>query len=199
MNKKIVLVHRWYKAQTPEFPLGLAYIASYLKKYPKTEKKAIHTPLFVEIFCKFPNDNTWCIDTMNLGEVGRRINQKTARGWYRAVGHDSAIDGHVYRLVSDNPEINATNPVPNFNKGRINDISTNYVSNSSLIGDVKAEIAIDTDVWLRFNRRAIAGMPLGTSSYSVTIKSLSSITGLGNTGNQMQSVQRIEHNGKMSW
>jgi fibro-slime domain-containing protein len=176
-----------------------ARIASYLKNYPKTEKKAIHTPLFVEIFCKFPNDNTWCIDTMNLGEVGRRINQKTTRGWYRAVGHDSAIDGRVYRLVSDNPEINATNPVPDFNKGRINNISTNYVSNSSLIGDVKAEIAIDTDVWLRFNRRAIAGMPLGTSSYSVTIKSLSSITGLGNTGNQMQSVQRIEHNGKMSW
>ncbi len=33
MNKKIVLVHKWYETDTPEFPLGIAYLASYLRKY----------------------------------------------------------------------------------------------------------------------------------------------------------------------
>jgi len=105
-------------------------------------------------------------------------------------------------LVSDNNSTistNITNSIPPFVNGRIKNITTNYLPTDDPTQDIKAQIAIDTDVWLRFNRRAIAGMPLGTSSYSVTIKSISSTTGIGHTGQLMESVQKVEHNGKMSW
>ena len=178
-----------------------ARVASRLQNYPETEKKSIHTPLFVEIFCKIPNNRVWCEESMNMKEVGL-FSEKSSRGWYIAVEHNSSMDGRVIRLNSDkNDTIDAIypTPMPNFKRGRINNVYTNYVSSGIPSAETIAEIAIETDVWLRFNNRAVAGYPLGTPSYRVKIKSLSSTTGAGNTGNIMQSVQKVEHNGKMSW
>jgi len=177
-----------------------ARVVSYTDIYPKTERHSIETPLFAEIFCHDEN-RSWCDETMNMATIGRNINQKTDRGWYLAVEHDSLVDGRVFRLVSDNPEIKAIypDPIPAFDHGRIDDIVTKYLSDEDPQEEVKAQIAIDTDVWLRFNTQNIPGMPLGTSSYTVTIKTISSTTGAGTTGNLMQSVQKVEHNGKMSW
>ncbi|NEW60098.1 hypothetical protein GSY74_02275 [Sulfurovum sp. bin170] len=179
-----------------------ARVVSEVKYYPATEKKIKKTPLFVEIFCKFPDNISWCKDTMNLGIIGEDIGQKTEGGWYLAHKHDTATDGGVIRLVSDNPtEIgtNHTENIPPFVNGKIDGIVTRYIPNSALNGEIKAEIAIDTDVWLRFNKRAIVGMPLGTSSYSVILKGISSTSGVGDGGNGIESVKKVEHNGKMTW
>jgi hypothetical protein len=178
-----------------------ARVVSYLKYYPETDKKMIETPLFAEIFCKKIDDKEWCENNMSLKVIGKDIGHKTNRGWYLANHHDSTTDGRVIGLVSDNPMISTNYSASNsiFVEGRINGILTNYVPNTDISGEESAEIAIDTDIWLRFNKRAIAGMPLGTSSYSVTMKGASSTTGAGDAGNLMQSVHRIEHNGKMTW
>jgi len=176
-----------------------ARVASYTEQYPETQKLEIETPLFVEIFCLDAN-RSWCDETMNMATIGRNINQKTDRGWYRAIEHDNLTDGKVYQLVSDNPliEVRHPTPLPPFNNGRIDGISTYYVGDA-LTQDIKAQIAIDSDVWLRYNTRLVPNMPMGTATYGITIKSLSSTTGAGDAGNLMESVQHVEHNGKMSW
>ncbi len=177
-----------------------ARVVSRVSSYPPTDRKSILTPLYAEIFCKkVESDNRWCRDTMNLANLGTTIS-KTVRGWYLAKEHNSTTDGGVIKLVSDNSDIvtNYTDSIPPFVNGKISGITTNYMS-ENVEGENKAEIAIYTDIWLRFNRRSVAGTPLGTSSYSVVIQGISSTTGAGNTGHLMQSVQKVEHNGKMSW
>jgi len=176
-----------------------ARVASYTDIYPETQKLEQETPLFIEIFCHDEN-RSWCDETMEMKNIGRNISQKTDFGWYRAVEHNSATDGKVVALISDNPDMGVRypTPLPPFDEGRLDGIYT-YYKGSGITENVVAQIAIDSDVWLRYNTHNIPGMPLGTSSYTVEIKSISSTTGAGNTGNLMQSVQHVEHNGKMSW
>jgi hypothetical protein len=180
-------------------------ISSYVKEYPTTDKKSINTPLFVEIFCKTNDSNqSWCESEMKLETVGEKIGGKTSRGWYLAKNHNSSSEGQVSKLVVIPPNdsdvsVTPTTALPPFTNGKIKDITTHYLPNNEPSTAVRAEIAIDTDVWLRFNRRAVIGMPLGTSSYFINIKAISSTTGAGNTGNLIEAVQKTEHNGKMSW
>jgi len=179
-----------------------ARIVSHVKNYPETEKMSVNTPLFVEIFCLTKTETqTWCRDTMNLKTVGKSIGQKTYEGWYLAKKHDSITEGSVKRLVSLHNDINTniTTVFSPFKKGKIKDIQTFYNGEGDLLESINAEIAIDTDVWLRFNKKPITGMPLGTSSYFIKLKALSSTTGEGNTGNLIESVKKVEHNGKIAW
>jgi hypothetical protein len=182
-----------------------ARISSYVKEYPTTDKKSINTPLFVEIFCKTNDSNqSWCESEMKLETVGEKIGGKTSRGWYLAKNHNSSSEGQVSKLVVIPPNdsdvsVTPTTALPPFTNGKIKDITTHYLPNNEPSTAIRAEIAIDTDVWLRFNRRAVIGMPLGTSSYFINIKAISSTTGAGNTGNLIEAVQKTEHNGKMSW
>jgi len=182
-----------------------ARVSSYVKEYPTTDKKSINTPLFVEIFCKKQDSNeSWCKDTMKLGTVGEVISSKTNRGWYLAKNHDSNTEGKVSNLVvlpPNDSDVSVTpmSVFPPFVNGKIKAINTHYLLKNEPITAIRAEIAIDTDVWLRFNRRAIIGMPLGTASYFINIKAISSTTGAGDTGNLIETVQKTEHNGKISW
>jgi hypothetical protein len=122
-------------------------------------------------------------------------------GWYLANKHDSSTEGTVKELISLDEDIstNKTDTFPAFNKGKINNIKTFYNKKEELKESIKAEVAIDTDVWLRFNNKNVAGMPEGTSSYFIKLKALSSTTGAGETGNLIETVKKVEHNGKMEW
>lgn len=179
-----------------------ARVSSYLENYPATNKKSINTPLFVELFCLTKTEHqTWCRDTMNIKSIGKRIGQKTYEGWYLAHQHNSSTEGTVHALISQNDDIsvNPTTNIPPFIEGKINDIETFYNKDGDLSQSIEAQIVIDTDVWLRFNKESILGMPKGTSSYTIKMKSISSTTGAGNTGNLVESVKKVEHNGKISW
>jgi len=175
-----------------------ARVASYVKNYPETEKKSIKTPLFVEIFCRTKDSvQTWCRDIMNIKEIGQRIGQKTYKGWYLAHKHDSNTEGVVKELISKHSDIstNKTTNIPPFVEGKIESIKTFYNKGTNLIKSIKAQIDIDTDVWLRFNKQNKDA----NASYIINMKSISSTTGAGNTGNTIESVKKVEHNGKMSW
>jgi hypothetical protein len=136
---------------------------------------------------------------MKLNNIGRN-SHKTENGWYLAKDHNSTVDGKVNRLISNNADVilQNANHVPDFIDGRVDTIETKY-ANEALEGTNKAEIAIDSDIWLRFNTKNIQGMPQGTSSYSVTFKGIADATGVGKRGHMLQQRPPIERNGKMSW
>ncbi|SFV69784.1 hypothetical protein MNB_SV-14-37 [hydrothermal vent metagenome] len=175
-----------------------ARVSSYSDNYPETAKKSINTPLFVEIFCRTHESNqSWCRDTMNMKNIAKRIGQKTYRGWYLAYNHDSSTEGNINKITSQHNDIstNYTTTIPPFIHGKIDDIRTFYNKSGDLSESIRAKIVIDTDEWLKFNREDISGKPY----YIINMKSLSSTTGAGDTGNQIESVKKVEHNGKMSW
>ncbi len=178
-----------------------ARVASIMKSFPETNKKVIKTPLYVEIYCKVLGNRDWCDSTMNLQNIGRN-SHKTDDGWYLAKEHNSTVDGGITNILhSSHSDINTslnTLPMPVFVDGRIDDVSTIY-KDINLTGLEKAEIAIPSDVWLRFNTKNIIGMEQGTSSYSVTFKGIADTTGVGENGNMLQRRPQVERNGKMSW
>ncbi len=176
-----------------------ARVASIMKSFPETNKKVIKTPLYAEIYCKVLGNRDWCDNTMNLKNIGRN-SHKTDDGWYLAIEHNSTVDGKVNGLISDNNDVTLenANPVAEFIDGRVDNIETRY-TNETIEGTNKAEIAIDSDVWLRFNTKNIIGMEQGTSSYSVTFKGVADTTGVGENGNMLQRRPQVERNGKMSW
>ena len=176
-----------------------ARVASYRENYPETNKKHFDTPLFIEIFCKKPNDPQWCNDVMNLNNVTLQKGIRKIRGWHTTKNHDSLAEGQVYRLISNKDSITTNYPDNNctaFITGRIDDIQTSSTSTEERI---KAIIAIDSDVWLRYNKKVISGVPFGSSSYSVIIKNPSALTGIGENKTMIESANKVEHNGKMSW
>ncbi len=174
-----------------------ARVASSSEVYPETDKIVQETPLFIEIFCK-ENNQTWCEENMDLNHTGQVIQGETILGWYQAIGHNGSTDGNVSQLISSNPKIGTRGLAP-FVNGFMSSLETIYISDEALNGENQAEIAIESDVWLRFNRRAILGVPLGTSSYIVKIKGASSKTGIGEAGLEYKNPKRVEFNGKMSW
>ena len=172
-----------------------ARVVSYLEHYPETEKRVIDTPLFAEIFCKIPNNRAWCDETMSMSSIGMNISQKTDRGWYRAKEHNGNIDGEIIALVSPNSDINITyQDLKSFNKGRVDNIKVIYNGDD----EITATIRIYTDIWLGL-KQDDTNNTLSLSSYTVTIKNPSSTTGAGNAGGLVNRVQKVEHNGKMSW
>ena len=167
--------------------------------YPETAKKIVNTPLTVEIYCKATNNRAWCDETMNLKENGLN-GFRTDYGWYTAKNHDSSIDGHVIELKSSNPDI-ITQPtnIPNVKNGRIEHIQTKYAAGKLPNGETKSTISIVIDAWLRFSKQTIADFPVGTPYYTVTMKNVSSLTGIGDSGLQTESTKKLEHNGKLDW
>jgi hypothetical protein len=176
-----------------------ARVASLIKNFPETNKRVIKTPLYVEIYCKVLGNRNWCDTTMNLKNISRN-SYKTDNGWYLAIEHNSTVDGKINRLVSDNTDVRLRNilPIPDFVDGRVDTIETIYIA-EKIEGTNKAEIAIDSDIWLRFNTKNITGMPQGTSSYSVKFKDISNETGVGKRGYMLKQRPQIDRNGKMSW
>jgi len=178
-----------------------ARVVSYVKDYPETDKKSIQTPLFVEIFCKTKESNqTWCREKMKLNTLGERIGAKTYRGWYLAKKHDSTTEGHVHRLLVQPPhdadiQVTPMTTIPPFIDGRIKNIRTSYRWGTTPIEAITAKIEINTDSWLTFTQE-VGEL---NAIYSITLKPLSSTTGDGLAGKMLQSVQKTEHNGKMSW
>ena len=177
-----------------------ARVASLMESFPETNKKVIKTPLYVEIYCKVLGNRDWCDNTMNLQNIGRNT-YKTDKGWYLAIDHNSTVEGKINKLISSNNTIvvNNANPVADFIDGRIDNIETEY-ANETLAGIHKAEIAIDSDSWLRFNtKETVAGVSGYPSSYSVTFKSISNETGVGKRGYMLNQRPQVDRNGKMSW
>ncbi len=175
-------------------------IAAEKKNFPKTNRKVVKTPLSVEIYCKVVGNRDWCDNTMNLKNIGRNT-YKTDRGWYLAVEHNSTVDGKINSLISSNDSVvfKNANPIADFIDGRVDNIETEY-TNETLEGTNRADIAIDSDVWLRFNtKETVAGVSGHPSSYSVTFKSISNETGVGKRGYMLKQRPQVDRNGKMSW
>ena len=190
-----------------------ARVYSYLEHYPATQKETIRTPLFVEVYCQTitPTQN-WCRDTMQL--TNNRIigfGQKVYQGWYLNTQHDSATEGTASVLL--NVSGNANEVTTNYNaishdftNGKIDNVQTSLTV--PLADDnIEAEIEIQTDTWLRYNKQN----PNGNASYHVTFKPAGDIIGIpSNNGNADLGYNLmkdnngslngiIEKNGKISW
>jgi hypothetical protein len=174
-----------------------ARVISSRKHFPETSETSIQTPLYVEIFCKKPKNRAWCDITMNLNGIGR-TSHKTDDGWYLAKEHDGTTDGHITGLTSDNDHITPNYDTLDFTNGRIDGVSTSYNQDLNSTSS-SAEIAIESDTWLRFNKRNIVGLPNGTSSYTVLFKDISRTKGIGKNGYMLQRRPQAERNSKMSW
>ena len=154
--------------------LYFARVSSSLTHYPKTNQKSIHTPIFVEVYCrrKAPTQD-WCRDTMELTSNGMIANgKKTYQGWYLATNHDSSTEGSVLELKnisynSNKITTNYTSSIPPFNNGKIDNIQTLYI-NGDLNEKVTGEIEIVSDSWLRYKN----------SSYFVTFQFVSGLAGV---------------------
>ena len=186
--------------------LYFARVSSYLQHYPKTNKKSINTPLFVEVYCrKKATTQNWCRDTMEMTNHGMIGNgQKTYKGWYLATNHDSLTEGTVLELknISNNSNkitTNHTTSIPPFVNGKIEKIQTLYID-GELNEKVTGEIEIVSDSWLRHN----------SASYFVTFQSISGMAGIDvNTNNELgYNLMRnkkgtlngiTQQNGKISW
>ncbi len=186
-----------------------ARVASLMKSFPETSDNILNTPLSIEIYCKSPSHRSWCDNDMNLNNIARNTHKTDSRGWYLAKDHNSTVDGKVTQLSSsdENVILENTNPVANTIDGRISNINAKYTAD--IEGINKSEITIDSDIWLRFNTKTSQEK----SSYFVTFKSISGLTGVSVSANKnssgfgrnlMQGTDgklqgMIKHNGKMSW
>jgi len=186
-------------------------VSSYLKHYPATDKESIHTPLFVEVYCrtKTPSQD-WCRDTMKLTANGIiRNGNRTYKGWYLNTGHDSATEGEVTTLkVIKHTQDVVTNyaSIPhNFVNGKIDKIQTSLTTS---LGDdeIKAKIELVTSEWLRFNKKSNTK----NGFYTVTFKPAGQLVGVskntdGDIGYNLMRDNNgslngmVEKNGKMSW
>jgi hypothetical protein len=147
---------------------------------------------------------------MQLNSIARNTHKTDNLGWYQAIEHNNTVDGKINRLFSDSSDIviENANHIADFVDGKIRKIKIKYNSDT-IEGTNKSEITIDSDKWLRFNTNTAKE----NSSYFVTFKSVSGLTGVSvstdksNSGlgrNLMQGKDgelqgMIRHNGKMSW
>ena len=69
-----------------------------MENYPDEYEGASRTPISVLIYCK--HTKLWCSNM--IGDNGLN-GVKTVNGWYRAILHDSNIDGKVINFILDNP------------------------------------------------------------------------------------------------
>ena len=166
-------------------------------RFPETKNRLMHTAIVVELYCKVPQNRAWCDNTLDLKNIGLN-SRKTDQGWYVDRGHNSALDGNVTALVpSDSNFTVEPNVIPAFEKGRIRNVYVRY--NQPLNGVVETRVDIMTEPWLRASRDNIVGLPTGTPHFHLKLKSLSSLTGIGETANTIESKPQVEKNGKMDW
>jgi len=186
-------------------------VSSHLKHYPATDKESIHTPLFIEVYCRTKTaTQNWCRDTMQLTANGIiRNGNKTYKGWYLNSEHDSATEGNVTNLNvikrADAVSTNFTSISPNFVNGKIDKIQTSLTAQ---LADkkIKAKIEIVTSEWLRFNKKSTTE----NGFYTVTFKPAGQLVGVskntdGDIGYNLMRDNNgslngmVEKNGKMSW
>ena len=155
----------------------------------------VKTPINAFIYCK--KTISWC--SQKVGSNGIN-NDKTIYGWYRAIGHNSNIDGKVNSFIVSNPlcEVKPeANNLPNFNngvEGRIDNITTGYGGNS-----YPAKVRVDLNVteWLKYHRDSSRG---GVAFWKVTFRDKNATpSGVGESGNQIEIKTTTKPAKKISW
>ena len=125
---------------------------------------------------------------------------KTVNGWYRAILHDSNIDGKVINFILDNPlcEVNPkADKLPNFNEkkvGKILNITTGYSGNTF---PAKVEVNMEVSSWLKYNRDPSRnGIPFWRNTFRDKNATWS---GEGQAGNQIEIKTTTRPAKKIFW
>jgi hypothetical protein len=175
--------------------LYYATIAPDRENYGDEFEGYIKTPINAFIYCK--RTITWC--SQKIGANGLNSVQ-TINGWYRAINHDSNIDGKVNSFIISNSlsQVNPTaNNLPNFKDGvagRIDDIVTGYGGNS-----YPSEVIVDLDVssWLKYHKDPTRN---GIAFWKVTFRDKNgTLSGVGESGNRLDIKTTTRPSKKISW
>jgi len=175
--------------------LYYATIAPDRENYGDEYEGYIKTPINALIYCK--KTISWC--SQKIGSNGIN-NDKTIYGWYRAIEHNSSIDGKVNSFIVSNPlcEVNPkANRLPNFNEGvegRIDNITTGYSGNS-----YPAKVVVDLNVseWLKYHKDKSRD---GVAFWKVTFRDKNAtLSGVGESGNQVDIKTTTRPAKKISW
>jgi len=170
-------------------------IAPDMENYPDEYEGASRTPISVLIYCK--HTKLWCSNM--IGDNGLN-GVKTVNGWYRAILHDSNIDGKVINFILDNPlcEVNPkADKLPNFNEkkvGKILNITTGYSGNTF---PAKVEVNMEVSPWLKYNRDPSRnGIPFWRNTFRDKNETWS---GEGQAGNQIEIKTTTRPAKKIFW
>jgi len=181
--------------------IGVSKILYYASIIPDRENYGdefdgvVKTPINALIYCK--KTTAWC--SQKIGSNGLN-NVKTVDGWYRAIEHDSTIDGRVNAFIISNPLSKVTpdaNNLPNFNEGvegRIDDIVTGYGGNS-----YPSEVVVEMDVseWLKYHKDPARA---GVAFWKITFRDKNATwSGVGEAGNQVEIKTTTKPAKKISW
>jgi len=175
--------------------LYYATIAPDRENYEDEFDGVAKTPINALIYCK--NTIAWC--SKKIGSNGLN-NVKTVDGWYRAIGHDSNIDGKVNNFIISEPLFEVTpqaNELPNFLDGvagRIDNILTGYSGNS-----YPATVIVELDVtdWLKYHKDPARA---GVAFWKNTFRDKNSTwSGVGEAGNQVDIKTTTKPAKKISW
>ena len=160
--------------------------------YPRvnfTVSKVIRTPFNVDIFCNASESH--CRQTKLLANTKVESSPRKQDGFYLSVHHNVDADGMVTEL-SSSPKNVTTTPTPiKFTDGRNGEPLTKFNNCNS----PKSVVSITSSPALMY-------YPNGKLPYYVVEcikKEASDWTGIGQTGNVMDSKSNVEIEGKMDW
>ncbi len=175
--------------------LYYATIAPDRENYEDVFERSIKTPIDALIYCKYSID--WC--SQKIGSNGLN-NEKTMYGWYRAVEHNSEIDGKVINFTVSNQDANVkpnSSNLPNFNegfRGRIDNIVTEYGGKILPAGVI---VDINITEWLKYHKEpSRKGIPFWKIMFTEKDATWS---GVGTTGNHLQIKTSTKPTKKISW
>ena len=167
-------------------------VAPDLILYPRVnfaEVKTIQTPLNVDIFCNRPK--SYCQETNVFDNTILSSSPRKQEGWYLSVNHDANTDGKVSSLTPTPNNATTSTPPISFNLGRDGTVVTTLLNCSA----PTVTVVIGSDTALHYN-------PKGSSPYykvECIQNANAEWTGIGKTGNLIETKSNTKIGGKMEW
>ena len=154
----------------------------------------MRTPLNVEIFCD--RSNMYCRETNVIENTDTTGLSSVQDGWYISSNHNSNNDGLVQNLTSvDNVSMNPDNNIT-FTAGRNGLIVTTI--NACVGSNDQSIIQVIPDNSLLYHENPINnGIP--TYTVSCTDQNTSELSGIGRTGNIINSRANENKTSKIDW
>ncbi|MCH9740845.1 MAG: hypothetical protein K0U38_08415, partial [Epsilonproteobacteria bacterium] len=159
----------------------------------------IRTPLNIDIFCD--KNSSYCIDTNVTTHSDVSSSPRLQEGWYLSVDHNESVDGHVTKLtpmpgiVTITPNPSSAFPI-RFKSGRNGLITTKFNNCTETLH--QSTITITPTTALLYNPTPLkAGEP--TYTVTCTPNTPSQWTGVGDTGNIIESKPNVNSSSKIDW
>lgn len=173
-----------------------AKVAPYEENYGDVVGSSLSTPVYIALYCgNMPK--VWCTDLVSNNGLTGSFSQE---GWHIAHLHDSSTDGNILDLNGSDTYTGAIPQIgllPNFNAnrpGRIESITTFTTSNTL---PKTGKITMDLDPWLLYHPIKTNGQPFWQVRFQDG--EIGTITGVGETGNMMETDVSERSSKRVDW